>query len=63
MVRNYLKGATGDEMNVMLSAAAMNFIRIMNLLKQNLFSFLFNFYSPLTHVIFEIFIQELNVTF
>ena len=31
MIRNYLKGAVGDEMNVMLSAAAMNFKRVMNL--------------------------------
>ena len=31
MIRNYLKGAIGDEMNVMLSAAAMNFKRVMNL--------------------------------
>lgn len=31
MIRNYLKGAIGDEINVMLSAAAMNFKRVMNL--------------------------------
>ena len=30
MIRNYLKGATGDAINVMLAAAAMNFKRIMN---------------------------------
>jgi IS5 family transposase len=36
MIRNYLKGAIGDEMNVMLSAAAMNFKRVMNLWKQGL---------------------------
>ena len=36
MIRNYLKGAIGDQMNVMLSAAAMNFKRIMNLWKQGL---------------------------
>ena len=36
MIRNYLKGAIGDEMNVMLSAAAMNFKRIMNLWKKGL---------------------------
>jgi len=31
MIRNYLKGANGDAINVMLSAAAMNFKRVINL--------------------------------
>jgi hypothetical protein len=31
MIRNYLKGAIGDEINVMMAAAAMNFKRVMNL--------------------------------
>jgi IS5 family transposase len=31
MIRNYLKGAGGDAINVLLSAAAMNFKRVMNL--------------------------------
>jgi IS5 family transposase len=31
MIRNYLKGTVGDEINVMLAAAAMNFKRVMNL--------------------------------
>jgi transposase, IS5 family len=31
MSRNYLKGVIGDEINVMLAAAAMNFKRVMNL--------------------------------
>ncbi|HVX52266.1 MAG TPA: IS5 family transposase [Chitinophagaceae bacterium] len=31
LCRNYLKGITGDLINVMLSAAAMNFKRVMNL--------------------------------
>lgn len=44
MIRNYLKGAIGDEMNVMLSAAAMNFKRVMNLWKQGLKSFVENLY-------------------
>ena len=42
MIRNYLKGAIGDEINVMLSAAAMNFKRIMNLWKQGLGFFVEN---------------------
>ena len=36
MARNYLKGITGDEINVLLSAAAMNFKRVINLWKQRL---------------------------
>ena len=36
MNRNFLKGVIGDEMNVLLSAAAMNFKRVMNLWKQRL---------------------------
>ena len=34
MLRNYLKGVTGDTLNVMLAAAAMNFKRKMNILKK-----------------------------
>jgi len=40
MNRNFLKGVTGDEMNVLLSAAAMNFKRVMNLWKQRLINFI-----------------------
>ena len=36
MGRNYLKGITGDQINVLLAAAAMNFKRVMNLWKQRL---------------------------
>jgi len=35
MIRNYLKGVIGDAMNLMLGAAAMNFKRLMNILKKN----------------------------
>ena len=41
MNRNFLKGVVGDEMNVLLAAAAMNFKRVMNLWKQGLFNLLF----------------------
>jgi len=40
MIRNYLKGTVGDEMNVLLSAAAMNFKRVMNLWKQRYAQFI-----------------------
>jgi len=39
--RNFLKGVAGDEMNLMLAAAAMNFKRVMNLWKQGLMDFLY----------------------
>ena len=41
MIRNYLKGTTGDAINVMLAAAAMNFKRIMNKWKEDIFLFLY----------------------
>lgn len=40
MARNYLKGITGDEINVYLSAAAMNFKRLINLWKQRCVQFI-----------------------
>jgi transposase, IS5 family len=40
MNRNFLKGVIGDQINVLLSAAAMNFKRVMNLWKQRHFNFL-----------------------
>lgn len=36
MRRNFLKGITGDQINVLLCAAAMNFKRVINLWKQRL---------------------------
>jgi IS5 family transposase len=36
MNRNFLKGVMGDEINVLMAAAAMNFKRVMNLWKQRL---------------------------
>ncbi|MCY7292325.1 MAG: IS5 family transposase [Ferruginibacter sp.] len=41
MNRNFLKGVIGDEINVLLSAAAMNFKRVMNLWKRGLINLLY----------------------
>jgi len=41
--RNFYKGIKGDNNNIMLAAAAMNFKRMMNKWKQNLLLFLFRF--------------------
>lgn len=43
MNRNFLKGVMGDEINVLLAAAAMNFKRVMNLWKQRLINFILKF--------------------
>lgn len=43
MGRNFLKGVTGDEINVLLAAAAMNFKRVMNLWKRRLINFMLKF--------------------
>ena len=43
MGRNFLKGVTGDEINVLLAAAAMNFKRVMNLWKRRLINFILKF--------------------
>jgi IS5 family transposase len=39
--RNFYKGIKGDNINVMLAAAAMNFKRMMNIWKNNLFALFF----------------------
>ncbi len=49
--RNFYKGIKGDNNNVMLAAAAMNFKRMMNIWKLNPLLFLFRFFQPLLHLI------------
>jgi IS5 family transposase len=58
MNRNFLKGVIGDEMNVLLAAAAMNFKRVINLWKQRLINFILK-------IVFEtlFYNQELKLTF
>lgn len=60
MIRNYLKGTIGDEMNIMLAAAAMNFKRVMNLSKQRCVQFILNLLSIFRN---GIFIPFLKMTF
>ena len=60
MIRNYLKGTIGDEMNVMLAAAAMNFKRVMNLSKQRCVQFILNILKGFKN---EIIISFLKLTF
>ena len=63
MIRNYLKGTVGDAINVMLSAAAMNFKRMMNKWKEQLVFFalkLFNLFSIITSTFLNL---KLKMTF
>ena len=43
--RNFYKGIKGDNINVMLAAAGMNFKRMLNKWKQNILLFLFYFWK------------------
>jgi len=47
--RNFYKGVFGDNINIMLSAAAFNFKRMMNTWKQVFLAFLFRLYHCLYH--------------
>ncbi len=48
--RNFYKGIKGDNNNIMLAAAAMNFKRMMNKWKQNPLLFLFHFFQTIYHL-------------
>jgi IS5 family transposase len=48
--RNFYKGIKGDNNNVMLAAAAMNFKRMINKWKLNPLIFLFRFFQTLLHL-------------
>ena len=56
--RNFYKGIKGDNNNVMLAAAAMNFKRMMNKWKEDPLLFLFRFLQALFQ-----FIKEQNILF
>ena len=49
--RNFYKGIKGDNNNVMLAAAAMNFRRMINKWRLNPLLFLFRFFQTLLHLI------------
>jgi len=61
MNRNFLKGVIGDEINVLLSAAAMNFKRVMNLWKRGLINFSFYILKTVFETLF--YKQCLKMTF
>jgi len=45
MIRNYLKGTAGDQINTMLAVAAYNMMKWMRIKRQEIFVFLFRWYS------------------
>jgi transposase, IS5 family len=63
MIRNYLKGVVGDEINVLMAAPAMNFKRVMNLwsTEANFCWKLICYFQQFVYQIF--FAQNLQMTF
>lgn len=57
--RNFLKGVNGDQINVLLAAAAMNFKRVMNLWKQGILDLLY----WLIQAVKVLLTQKLEMTF
>jgi len=51
--RNFYKGIKGDNINVMLAAAGMNFKRMMNIYKNNALLFLWRLFLFITNTIFH----------
>ena len=63
MGRNYLKGVTGDEINVLLAAAAMNFKRVMNLWRTEAINRWILIYNFMLFVYRTYITQKLKLTF
>ena len=66
--RNFYKGIVGDNINIMLAAAAFNFKRMMNKWKKKIFHFLqtlfFQFQMQFFHFLFyPLFSKKLKMTF
>ena len=63
MIRNFLKGTTGDAINLMLAASAMNFKRIMNKWSRQIIFFLHQIFARIVYW-FNLFLTpELKRTF
>ena len=63
LCRNYLKGITGDSINVMLAAAAMNFKRVMNLWRTEAKNWCLLIYKYFVDAYWNFFAQKLKMTF
>jgi IS5 family transposase len=58
--RNFYKGIFGDNINVMLAAAAMNFKRMINIWKKMFFAFLFQLFQIVHETLKSLFIKKIN---
>ena len=58
--RNFYKGVVGDNINIMLAAAAFNFKRMMNKWKSSFLSFFQMFYYSIMKLIFNQYRAELT---
>jgi IS5 family transposase len=58
--RNFYKGILGDNINVMLAAAAMNFKRMINIWKKMFFAFLFRLLQIIHQALESLFIKKIN---
>ena len=63
LCRNYLKGITGDNINVILAAAAMNFKRVMNLWRTEAVKWWLLIYNYLVSAYWCFIAQKLKMTF
>ena len=63
--RNFYKGIKGDDINVMLAAAAMNFKRMMNIWKDNLLALFIWITNMLSQILKtqEIYVQMIYCLF
>ncbi|MEO7089188.1 MAG: IS5/IS1182 family transposase, partial [Bacteroidia bacterium] len=60
---NYLKGIKGDNMNVILAAAAMNFKRVMNLWRTEAIRSWLLIYNFIVSAYWNFIAQNLKLTF
>jgi len=58
--RNFYKGITGDNINVMLAAAAKNFKRMVNIWKKMFLAFLFRLFQTICQALESLFIFQLK---
>jgi len=58
--RNFYKGILGDNINVMLAAAAMNFKRMINIWKKMFFAFLFRLFQIINQALKSLGIEKIN---
>jgi IS5 family transposase len=63
LCRNYLKGILGDNMNVILAAAAMNFKRRMNLWRTEANRSWLLIYNWVVNIYWQFYVLELKRTF